>query len=177
MENPHIVGDTVYLRPVEMEDRDRFVAWLNDEQARGGLGSIHPVSRLAEEEYLRTQLKKQDQVFLSIVEKASGRHIGSTGLHGINPVHRHCTFGLLIGDRTAWGKGYGTETTRLMVDYAFRKLNLNRVELHVFSYNTRAIAVYEKAGFVREGVLRQYQYHDGAYHDDIVMSVIRDDLR
>ena len=62
-----------------------------------------------------------------------------------------------------------------MVDYAFGTLNLNRVELRVFSFNKRAIGVYERVGFVRDGVLRQSQYHDGTYHDDIVMSILREE--
>jgi RimJ/RimL family protein N-acetyltransferase len=83
----------------------------------------------------------------------------------------------LIGDKGHWRKGYATEATQLMVNHAFDTLNLNRVQLDVFSFNKRAIQVYERVGFVCEGTLRQTQYNNGAYHDDIVMSVLRDEWK
>ena len=79
----------------------------------------------------------------------------------------------MIGEKSAWGKGLGTEVTRYVLDYAFDALNLNRVHLTVLATNPRAIAVYEKLGFEREGVMRQAQFKRGAYIDVVVMGKLR----
>ena len=70
-----------------------------------------------------------------------------------------------IGDRANWGKGYGGEAMRLVLDYAFRELNLHRIQLTVFEYNARAILLYEKLGFRREGVYREFMQRDGKRYD------------
>ncbi len=88
---------------------------------------------------------------------------------------RRASFGILIGDKAAWGKGYGSEATRLMLRHAFETLNLNRVWLHVYEYNQRGIRAYEKVGFRREGVLRQDTFRDGRYWDTIAMAVLREE--
>jgi hypothetical protein len=71
----------------------------------------------------------------------------------------------MIGDKREWNKGYGTEVTRLLTRYAFETLNLNRVWLRVYEFNRYAIRAYEKAGYRREGVLRQDHFSDGPYWD------------
>src|SRR5438477_214806 len=76
---------------------------------------------------------------LSIVLNATDRLIGVAGLHSINQKDRHAAFGISIGEKEEWGKGYGTEATRLIVGYAFETLNLNRVWLHVHAHNERGI--------------------------------------
>ena len=175
MKNAFLIGESVYLRPVDMGDCDRFTNWFNDASVRPGVGRTHPIDRFGEEEFIRNAHKSTRSVVLSIVEKSTDIHIGSTGLHGIDQTHRSCIFGITVGDKSKWGKGYGTEATQLMVNYAFGTLNLNRVQLHVFSFNDRAKSVYERVGFNEEGRLRQAQYHEGAYHHDIVMGILRDE--
>ena len=119
--------------------------------------------------------QKSNQQILAIVEKETDTHIGGTGVHSIDTVSRSCSFGILIGDRERWSRGYAKEATRLVVRHVFDTLNLNRIQLNVFSFNTRAIGVYERVGFKQDGVLRQARYHLGVYHDDIVMSVLREE--
>ena len=177
MQNPHITGHSIYLRPIEMDDRDRYVTWLNDAEVRAGVGRVHPINKLGQEDFLKSTHKDPNLVLFAIVERSTDQHIGGVGLHDIDSVHRSCSFGILIGNKEKWGKGYATEATRMVVNYAFSMLNLNRVQLRVFSFNTRAIALYERIGFVREGVCRQSHYHAGAYHDEIIMSVLREEWK
>jgi RimJ/RimL family protein N-acetyltransferase len=89
--------------------------------------------------------------------------------------NRHTSFGIVVGDKTEWGKGYGSEATQLMVGHAFETLNLNRVWLRVFEYNARGIRAYEKVGFKKEGVLRQDRFQDGRYWDTFAMAILRDE--
>jgi len=87
------------------------------------------------------------------------------------------TIGIFIGDKSFWGKGYGTEAIELLTDFIFNEMNINKVKLNVYSFNKRAVRCYEKCGFVREGVLRQEIYREGRYHDDIVMGLLRDEYK
>jgi RimJ/RimL family protein N-acetyltransferase len=100
--------------------------------------------------------------------------IGTVGLH---PEYRcrSTRFGIVLGDKSTWDKGHGTTVTRLMVDYAFATLNMNRVWLHVYEYNPRGVHVYEKVGFRVEGRLRQETYRNGRYWDVIVMGLLREE--
>jgi [ribosomal protein S5]-alanine N-acetyltransferase len=110
-----------------------------------------------------------------IVTRAEDRAVGGTGFHQIDWRSRHASFGVAIGDSENWGKGYGTDATRLMVHYAFATLNLNRVWLLVLEYNERGIRCYEKVGFRKEGLLRQEHFREGRYWDTYLMAILRDD--
>jgi RimJ/RimL family protein N-acetyltransferase len=81
--------------------------------------------------------------------------------------------GVGIGEPQYRGKGYGTEATQLLLKYAFHEINLHRVQLTVFAYNLSAIAVYEKLGFVKEGVMRERLHRDGQRHDVLLYSLLR----
>ncbi|HWI60796.1 MAG TPA: GNAT family protein, partial [Symbiobacteriaceae bacterium] len=73
--------------------------------------------------------------------------------------------------------GYGQDALRLILQFAFGKMGLHRVELHVFDFNERAIACYERVGFVREGVRREALFRDNRYHDIIVMGITRNEFQ
>jgi ribosomal-protein-alanine N-acetyltransferase len=107
--------------------------------------------------------------------KDGDRLIGAVGLQAIDFRSRHANFGMAIGVAAEWGKGYGTEATRLMVQYAFATLNLQRVWLHVVEYNERGVRCYERAGFQKEGLLRQEHFREGRYWNTHLMAILRGD--
>ena len=84
-------------------------------------------------------------------------------------------FYIAIAEKENWSKGFGKEATRLMVDYAFKTLNFNRIQLHVSVENERAVNAYKNAGFVIEGTLRQAMYHKSKYVDFYVMGILKED--
>jgi RimJ/RimL family protein N-acetyltransferase len=174
MTNPFLVGAGVYLRPLDRADAPAFVTWLNDPEVTRFLLAYQPMTLRAEEEFI-DKAGQGDDVILGIVLREGDRLIGGTGLHQIDQRCRRAAFGILIGDKGAWGKGYGTEAARLMVAHAFETLNLNRVWLHVYEYNPRGLRSYEKLGFRREGVLRQDTFRDGRYWDTIAMAILREE--
>ncbi|MBI4769217.1 MAG: GNAT family N-acetyltransferase, partial [Chloroflexi bacterium] len=104
-------------------------------------------------------------------------HIGSCGLHRIQWRERSAELGISIGDRSYWGRGYGTDTVRTLVNHGFGTLNLNRIFLRVFAHNARAIRAYEKAGFQQEGRLREDHYFGGEYVDTLILSVLQSEWR
>ena len=99
--------------------------------------------------------------------------IGIMGFDGIEWANQVAGLSIGIGDQANWGQGYGFEAIQLALTYAFDELNLHRLQLTVFSYNERAIALYEKCGFKREGVFREYLQRDGNRHDMILYGLLR----
>jgi RimJ/RimL family protein N-acetyltransferase len=99
--------------------------------------------------------------------------IGNSGFHKLDWRSRNAELGIFIGDKSFWDQGYGTEVMGVLLKHGFSTMNLYRISLRVFEDNPRAIRSYEKAGFVHEGRMRQAEFHDGAYHDVLFMSVLR----
>lgn len=97
--------------------------------------------------------------------------VGHITLWGITPRERIGTFAIIVGPDHV-GKGYGPEATNLMIDYGFLELGLNKIELQVWAFNDRAIRSYERCGFVREGVRRAATFHDGRFHDQVLMGML-----
>jgi RimJ/RimL family protein N-acetyltransferase len=172
VQNPFLIGDQIYLRPLELADAPAIVAWFNDPEVTRFLLRHQPMSLQAEEDFLRRLSTNEIDLVLGIVHTESERLIGTVGLH---PEYRCRTarFGLVLGDKATWDRGYGTAVTKLIVTHAFDTLNLNRLWLHVYEYNPRGIHVYEKVGFRTEGRLREETYRDGRYWDVIVMGLLR----
>jgi len=178
MEIPFLIGDRIYLRPLDAEtDLDRCLRWINDSAVLVALGRRQPTGRVSERQWLEEQYKTDSQMNLAILLKDEDRHIGNCGFNEIDYANRSGIFGILIGEKDAWGHGYGPEAARLILKFGFEELGLHRIGLEVYSHNARAIRAYEKVGFVREGTLRESYYRNGAYHDTIVMSVLEPEWR
>ena len=177
MQNPFLIGPTVYLRPLEVDDARTVQPWFNDPEVLRFLARCHPMTLAAEEAFLRKIAEGPDNVALGVVVRATDQLIGTAGLHQFDHRARQTAFGISLGDKAAWGHGYGTEVTRLVVGHAFETLNFNRVWLHVYEFNPRAVHVYEKVGFRHEGRLRQAFFRDGRYWDTLVMGILREEWR
>jgi len=173
-----IVGEKVRLRPIERDDLPRYVEWFADPEVRRHLALYLPFSLAQEErwfENLLERLERREDVVLAI-ETAEGVHIGNVGLHRIDWRNRNAELGIAIGERSYWNQGYGTDAIRTLLSLAFREMNLHRVFLRVDADNARGIRCYEKAGFRREGVLREAVFKEGAYHDQYIMSILQSEF-
>ena len=173
-----LTGKLVRLRPLEPTDLDREYTWINDPEVTEFLEARYPASREAERAWLEGQTKvSYPDVTLAIETLAEGRHIGTLSLGSVHGEDRKATFGILIGEKEFWSRGYGTDATLTLLRFAFDEVNLRRVVLHVHEDNDRAIACYRKCGFVEEGRLRQDRYRHGVYIDTLVMGVLADEFR
>lgn len=177
MINPFLVGERVYLRPVELDDGPLAARWLNAPEIQRYTLRAHPITREDETDFLHGMRKSTTDVVLLIAERSDDRPIGLVGLHQIDWRSRHASLGIIIGEPGDQGKGHGGEATRLMVGHAFETLALNRVWLEVLEYNTRAIRCYERIGFVKEGLQRQEHFRFGRYWDTWLMAILRQDWR
>ena len=139
-----IEGEKVYLSPMNLEDIEKYVKWMNDFSTTDGLGSSSKVTTFeSERAWLINNMDKKEQQF-AIVLKETDELIGNCGFCDINHLHQKGEVGLFIGEEENRSKGYGTEALSLLVEYGFNYLNLKNIMLKVFSFNKRAIKSYEK---------------------------------
>ena len=144
----NIAGEKVALGPLRQDLLPLYLKWINDfEVLRFLAASMRPTSLEAEEEWYARVSKAENQASFTIYEKARLRPIGNTSLDKINHTHRTAEFGIMIGDKASWGRGYGTEVTRLMLDYGFTCLGLHNISLWVHAANEPGIRAYQRAGF------------------------------
>lgn len=174
-----IKGEKVRLRPIERDDLPRYVEWFSDPEVRRHLGQYLPFSLTEEErwfENLQERLERQETVALAI-ETADGMvHIGNIGLHDIDWKNRSAELGIVIGEKSYWSQGYGSDAIRTLLGLAFSEMNLHRVFLQVDADNERGIRCYEKAGFQREGTLRDAVFKAGTYQNQHVMSILKSEF-
>ncbi|MDX1907980.1 MAG: GNAT family protein [Bacteroidia bacterium] len=167
-------GTHLGLRAIEPDDAsEAYLSWLNDEETTRGLESgKYPTTLPDLRRYLEQVAADPHTVMLAMIEQASGRHVGNIKLHNFNWLNRTGEIGLLIGDKTAWGKGYGAESCQLVLAYGFNRLNLHKIWLAVYANNPAAIRLYEKIGFVHEGRQREQVFSDGVYVDKLFMGML-----
>jgi RimJ/RimL family protein N-acetyltransferase len=175
MKNPFLIGEKIYLRPLEPSDAAAMVAWTNDSDVTRTLHMYRPMTEENERAFIERVSTSDREIGTAIMTRHGDRFIGTAGLMMIHWRERQACFGISIGDKASWGRGYGTEVTRLLTGYAFETLNLNRVWLHVFDFNTAGIRAYEKVGYRHEGLMRQAAFREGAYHDVHLMAILQED--
>jgi RimJ/RimL family protein N-acetyltransferase len=171
-----IYGKRIRFRAPERADIPTFVDWLNDPDVRHGIAAFLPMSLAREERWFDEMLVRPVEAHPFAIDLRKGRSwilIGSCGLHDIDWKSRKAEIGIMIGDKRQWNKGLGTEAMELILKHGFETLNLHRLYLKVFADNLGAIRAYEKAGFIHEARLREAHFGDGAYKDDLIMSVLR----
>jgi diamine N-acetyltransferase len=171
-----IVGKRVRLRAVERSDLPKFHEWLNDAEVTEGLAIYLPLSMIDEEKwYERVVQSEPDQhpLAIDIKDGAAWQLIGNCGLFNLEWTNRSAEFGIFIGDKSCWNKGYGTEALEVLLQHGFDTLNLNRINLRVYASNPRARRSFDKAGFVLEGTMREALFRCGKYVDVYLMSVLR----
>jgi diamine N-acetyltransferase len=177
MESAFLIGERVYLRPLEASDLAILRQWANDPDIRALTGEVLPMSQAGADEFLERVRTERDRVWLVVVVKETGQVIGEAGLLRMFHAWRTTDLTLIVGDKAAQGRGYGTEAIVLLLDYAFGHLNFHRVAVGVVGFNDRALRFYEKVGFRREGIQRDGYYWQHRYHDFVMMSLLEDEFR
>jgi len=168
-------AEHVALIPLSVEDLPAMFGWINEREEVLLNAPYRPVHEGQHKAWFESVQQRNDMVVFGIRLLKDNRLIGSCQLHSIDDVHRSAELQIRIGEPSQRGQGYGTEAVRLLLSFAFKDLNLHRVYLHVFSTNAAAISLYEKAGFVREGLLRKAAHIDGAYVDVVTMGILREE--
>ena len=168
-----ILGPRILLSPLVRQFRNKLFHWRNDRALTQLSAWYVPVSEAAHDAWMDQMSKRQDMYLFVVVERSANQPIGYCFLADISTVHHHARLGIAIGEADFRNKGYGSETMRGLLTFGFEDLNLERIFLDVASHNLPAIRVYEKCGFVTEGVLRRHYYVGGQYRDMRMMSMLR----
>lgn len=169
-------GDRVDLRPISYEDTDDIVRWRNREAVRNNFIYREEFTREVHEKWMQEKVEKKEVFQFIITEKKENRKIGSVYLRDIDLANQKCEFGIFIGEEGFLGKGLGTEAAKLILQFAFNELKMNKVFLRLLAENTRAYKSYLKVGFKEEGISRQDVFIGGLFHDVIFMSILRGEL-
>jgi len=164
----------VTLRPLSEQDVDHILGWVNDRDVVGNLASFSgkPFTRKDELGYVRAmQASKVDRVY-TVLAAGNGRYLGQVGIHQIFWRSRVGRLSAIIGNKSEWGKGYGSAAIASLLDVAFGAEQLHKVWLMVFSTNQRSLRTYSRLGFQVEGTLREEYFHEEAWRDMVRMSML-----
>lgn len=174
MEDVFLEGDRIALRILMPEDLSVWHAWFNDAEVTDAMNKgIFPNTRQAQEDYLRELAKSKTDLQLAITTKEGGELVGVIGIHKIDWLHRRGDISIIIGEKKAWGKNYGTEAIDLMVKHGFERMNLHKITAGMWSSNEGSRRSFEKVGFVLEGTLRENYFRGDSYHNEYRYGLLR----
>ncbi|MTI70824.1 MAG: GNAT family N-acetyltransferase [Firmicutes bacterium] len=171
-----VVGEKVYLSPINIEDAKKYTEWINDLEISINLGNASEIYSLEKEKEILERISKEGYNF-AIVSLNKDELIGNCGLMHVDMKHGTAELGVFIGNKNYWSKGYGRESINLLLDYGFNLLNLNNIFLKVHSFNKRAVSCYKKCGFKEIGKRRQAYVVGNKKYDDIFMDILRTEFK
>jgi RimJ/RimL family protein N-acetyltransferase len=165
------VGERVELRLLTADDAtEEYVGWMRDPEVTRYLESRfgeHSIDSIRE--FVEANSTREDTLLVGIVERSSGKHVGNVKVGPLSPHHGTADLGLMIGDRAAWGRGFGTEAIALAADLAFERLGARKLTAGCYSGNVGSAAAFRRAGWIEEGARpAQYLDDDGNTHDQLM---------
>jgi UDP-4-amino-4,6-dideoxy-N-acetyl-beta-L-altrosamine N-acetyltransferase len=165
------------LRELERKDIEIINRWRNDPALIECLGApFRFINMDVDQRWYDQYMNARNSCVRCAVVDESDEILGLVSLMSIDNVNRSAHLHIMIGGAENRGKGIGTFAVKALISHAFNNLNLRRIELGVLTTNAAAIRLYEKTGFVREGVKRQCVYKNGKYVDQIMMGLLRSDF-
>jgi RimJ/RimL family protein N-acetyltransferase len=170
---PVLHGDRITLRPIVPEDGEAMFRSLSDEEAMRLTGTQQSFTVEEVKRHCASKANARNRIDYAIV--VEGNLIGEVVINEIDPPNRSAGFRIAVWYPQNRDRGYGSEAARLVIDHAFRTLDLNRIELEVYAFNPRAKHVYEKLGFKVEGIRRQALWWGGEPVDAIIMAMLGSD--
>jgi len=168
----------VYLRALEPDDYETTYPWRLDEEIWANVvGPKYFVSMEYEKKWVSdTILNPGNSLKLAVCLKKDHKHIGPVSLTDIDRSNGVARCGILIGEKSLWGKGLGTEAILLMLHHGFYTLGLTRIEARQLLFNQASVRLFEKCGFRVEGVLRKAVFKDGRHQDLNLMAILREEF-
>lgn len=171
-----VPGEKVYLGQPRRELTPVYRRWMNDLHIASMLGAVWeqglPMTDQDEEAWFDGMRQNRDVVTFTIYEQSTDVPLGNASLMGVRSLHQSAELGILVGERSAQGKGYGTEAVKLILDYGFTLLGLHRVWLSCLARNGGALRAYERAGFKEFGRGREAWQLGGVRQDVVLMDVL-----
>lgn len=172
--NPRIEGERIYLRRLTAGDvSDAYLGWMNAPEINRYLESrFQQHSRESLLAFVASMANDPKNLFTGIFLRAGDRHIGNIKLGPIHPHHRHAEIGLIVGARDCWGQGYATEAIAILTDFAFAQVGVHKIIAGAYADNEGSARAFEKAGYVREGLMKDQWRTDDGYQDGILLGKV-----
>lgn len=166
----------VYLRALEPEDYKVSIKWRKDDEIWDMLGGTkYFVSEAYEKNWVEKTIFDSKDLKLAICLIENDQYIGNVYMTDINMINCSCHSHILIGERNYWGQGYAKEALMLAIDYMFKERNIHRIQANVLESNVASLKMHEKCGYKVDGILRDSVYKAGKYHNQYVLSLLRDE--
>ena len=170
MKAPELTSERLILRPLSTEFcSSRYVGWMNDPEVTRYMESGGDYTSEKLEDFL-VGVERSEILFWAVLLKDSEKHIGNIKIDPVNMRHLTAEYGIMMGDREEWGKGFATEASRTVINYCFNEVGLRKITLGVVKDNVAAVRTYEKLGFEIEGNLRKQVIYDNGYLDILRMA-------
>lgn len=168
-------GDKIYFKPVEKKDLEKRIEWINNSEIQLTLNYNTPISYGSAEAWYNRISSDRTRKEFSIFCIHNDEYIGFCGLINIDPQIRKGELHCVIGEKRYHNGGYGTESYKLLTEYAFLELGLNKVYGYQLVENSAAHRVVEKLGWKRDGCLRDDIFSHGMLRDRYVVSILRNE--
>ncbi len=171
MKAPVLESDRLVHKPLSLDYLTmQYVDWMNDPEVNRYLetGGGYTLEMLRE--YL-SAVERNEILFWAIHLKDNGKHIGNIKIDPVNLRHGFAEYGIMMGERQEWGKGYAREATERIIEYCFKDINLRKITLGVVEDNVGAYSLYKKLGFKTEGVYEKHGLYNGKYCNIIRMAL------
>ncbi len=172
VKKPILKGNKIILRPITVDDAEGMYSSLSDKESMRLTGTQDSFTFEQVQNFCKRLETADDRLDYAITLPDNPNYLGEVVLNEIDWDNQSANFRIALASESLFGKGLGTEATHLIIDHGFRELKLHRIELEVYDFNPRAKHVYEKIGFVQEGVRRDVLLWEGQYQSAIMMSIL-----
>jgi ribosomal-protein-alanine N-acetyltransferase len=171
----HLRGERVQMVPPDKGlHLDNYVRWFNDPEITRYMFQFMPMTRMSEEAWFDGLADRKDDVVWAVHDE-HGRHIAATGIHVRDWRNRRAITGIVIGEKSAWGRGYGSEIMCTRTHWAFEELGMHRLESECFAGNIGSATCLARAGYRKIGVARKSRWRAGKWHDCILWEMLEED--
>ena len=165
----------VKLREIEEYDLELICKWRNDWDILKTVFSYLPISLTKQRKWYENYLNDNSVQTFLIQYKDESKPIGTVTLGHIDYKNQNAEIGVMIGESGYRGRGLAKQTLKLLIEYGFKELNLNRLYLQLFEQNETAHQLYKSLGFKQEGVLRNHQFKNGTFCNVLMMGLLREE--
>ena len=165
----------IHLTKIQEKDMEYIYKWLSDSEFLKYYDYYPPLPQSKKEVDKTFHYYENSGKSIVFAVRKENKTIGIAGFDDIIKANKVATLFIGLGDKNQRGKGYGTETMKLLLNYGFNELNLHRIQLNVLSFNEGAIALYSKLGFKKEGVLREFVLREGERYDLFYYGLLKEE--
>lgn len=171
----HYQGESIGMRPLtELDISDSYLSWFSDKDVcKYNSHGIYPKTRREQEEYVKSLYQNKTKIVWAIDDLENQRHIGNVSLSAIDFVNRNAELGILIGEKSVWGRGFSKEAVRFVLDHGFNKLNLHRIYCGTAATNVSMQKLAKTVGMLEEGRLKDGLFLEGSYVDVLLYGITK----